>query len=185
MKGTYDDNTNFYLEVFLSDEEPNRDYFYNSNAIKIYYESVDGFYIDGSLKSDLVKLIYHAGLDGESNLLHMNLYGWRKIQVAENGIIENKPEDNYVFDRTIENENIVDCIGAIRLDKYRSKDNIKFEQAFALEIEKNWPKYYTSEKRVALCFLEKYVLPFEAVSDFSKTGKLDMSSFEDNYGKSK
>jgi len=183
MKGTYDDHTKFYLEIFHSDAEPSIED-RNQYSTRIHYDSVDGLNLEQFILHDLSNL--SADVDtNESYNLHMQLYGWRKIQVAESNALNQKMDDNCEIGSITDWENNIECIGAVRLDLGKSYKDLKIEQIFALEIEKNWSDFCESQKRVALCFLERYVLPFETVREFSQTGKLDLSSFEDTYGKRK
>ena len=165
MKGTYIDDTKFYLNVFLSNKKPDREIngVDMDKVIQIPYEKVDGFNIDTFFLLKLKNMVKEKDESPKGYDLHMNLNFYRNIT-------DEKDESDFF-----------NCLSALRFAPDSRYRDLKLEQAFALDIAKKWDKYYHSEKRAALCFLEKYVLPFEAVMEFSKTGKLDMSSFEETY----
>ena len=179
MKGTYDDGTQFYLEVFLSDTTPDR-WIYQKDTHKIDYNSLDGLNLDEILIDSLWDWTIN---DSRSMTLHVQLFGWRKIRSAES--VLNKENDDFNFGEEADNDSFIECIALLSLDDKVDYSDLKIEQALALNISKNWSEFSPMERRTALCFLERYVLPFEAVRDFSRTSKLDMSSFEETYGKSK
>lgn len=186
MKGTYIDDTKFYLVILCSDEKADikRWYLTGDESEKVDYDSVDGLHL-GSLYDNFYGIAdkTYENKDEEATIkLNIHLFGYRKLRFADT----QRENDNKLgaFNR---DDNVVASICALRIDwgsnDYREYYDIKIEKIFALDIEKNWNNYSDTEKRAALCFLEKYVLPFETVKEFSKTGKLDMSSFEETYGK--
>ena len=192
MKGTYDDGTEFYLELFKSKtKKPNRGNFLNNkDVIKIPYDTIDGITLDGDTLDELSGMLDYMLVEPDIDTikgtqLHMNLCGWRKIKVNKGAQLKDRSHLPEYIIRAYGLGYIVECIASVRFDLENINVCSKIEQAFASETAKNWSIFNEHEKRVALCFLERYVLPFEAVKYFSHTGKLDMSSFEETYGRNK